>query len=61
MTYFLNATSYTTSHLLYDGHDGWIEAKKVWLDPHHPELDGARAGWGWEFKCAEDCVRWLRA
>jgi hypothetical protein len=56
----LNSTETSTTHLLYDGDAGWIEAKRVfeqcWIDIN-PESDG----YGWEFKSAEDCIRWLRA
>lgn len=44
-------TTATTTHLLYDGQGGWIEAVAV-------EVLGEP---GWRFKDARDAVRWLRA
>lgn len=56
-----SATTQLVTHLLYDGHGGWIEAKRVWVEHPHPEVDGATNGWGWEFKSPHDAARWLRA
>ena len=61
LTIRLDSTSYTTSHLLYDGKGGWIEAKRVYVKHPHPEVDAATDGFGWEFKSGIDAVRWLES
>lgn len=47
-------TAVSTTHFIYDGKGGWIEARKV---PAPESEDGFR----WEFRSATDVVRWLRA
>lgn len=47
------------THLIWDGTDDWIEAKRVWIEYPHPEVDGVEDGWGWQFKNAADTIRWL--
>lgn len=59
-TVSFNAAVQPVTHLLYDGHGGWIEAKKVWIDMPHPEVDGAESGEGWHFHNVGDLIRWLR-